>query len=1185
MLKNIRLHLEKDESKQAELEQQQSDKIQQTFMRSLRAFRQYIPSVLPYIKDIKTQNMALICNKFGETNIVDYGIGRTFYGLHPEQEVNLQFDSIIEHCPYIAFRDVEKPSSEQQHSLNQLDSYQYQQDQKPLPTQLDVMVVLGIGLGKHILRLVKNYRIKHLIIYEPEVQFLQSSVLSVEWAEILSYATNKGTAIYLQMEKDARNLLDDMQELHQHFTFDGFYLYQHYNHPVFSSISYELKSKNWSRLLKDGFNYQLNQDVQQYLPMWTPQSDMAGFDDVNHAEDKLFKQNLAAFERYFPAIHKEFKDYSPKTWLPVKDVNGEINLVHKQALVSWYTESPKQECLLNFENFSEQPNKDGLVLGYNGTKLKHYTHYQFVNQMEPLLEKAEEQQGQLPDTIKSLILFGIGTGYQLEEMFRQHVVEKLFICEPNRDFFYASLFAIDWSSILQTVDQTDARIYINIGDDGSHLFRDLLNQFYSVGPYILSSTYFYQSYYNANLVQAIAQLREQLQIVISMGEYYDHARFGIAHTTEVINRDYSLLSANAGKKLSFDDKEVPVFLVGNGPSLDTSIEAIKEWGDRAIVVSCGTSLQVLHKQGIVPDFHAEIEQNRSTFDWCCRVGDFDYLKKISLISCNGIHPDTCDLFKDVYVAFKEGESSTTSALEVLGEHNFTKLKFAFPTVSNFVMNLFTSMEFTQLYLLGVDLGFVDNKHHHSKQSGYYDNSGKEMYDYAAKNNTSLVVPGNFRKTVFTKHEFKVSKAILEQSLANSKVDCFNCSDGARVAGATPLKIEHMLITASQQQKHAALEAIKKQAFIEPNHSHDYLQKFEARFIPERLEFELGKMTERVAMPVETVADAEALIESQKRMLFASYQEGKSLLFFLLYGTVNYANAVFSKLIASSRDNQLSEAFSQAKALWLTTLEEIYQQSVNLRIAWDFSVSFAAKREQVLTARKSESATILCSYPNNIDKHFIQWTVLSLSAQCSVHSCKTAEALPQADCLMLIADNLEQDLMLLNHPHVAHAKLLLADSNPQLFNQLQQKTSAQPMALIYLADKVKTSQDIDMFVKGEKPYLRDSLVTIWLAKYFYSVELYSVFIPRLQYVAGKVEKISPLLVKIEQDLGDIEHYVEFPDYLAIPRKNVKIENALLDNLGNRGRLVGGNIQASSLLGRTLEKAQAKKLAQLMINGEL
>ncbi|MEP4298045.1 MAG: 6-hydroxymethylpterin diphosphokinase MptE-like protein, partial [Paraglaciecola sp.] len=537
---------------------------------------------------------------------------------------------------------------------------------------------------------------------------------------------------------------------------------------------------------------------------------------------------------------------------------------------------------------------------------------------------AEEEVGALPDKIASIIMFGLGAGYQLEKLLDEHIVEKLFICEPNPDFFYGSLFAIDWQEIFETVEKSESRIYLNIGDDGTNLFRDLLNQFYSIGPYILSSTYFYQSYHNASLNSAISQLREQLQVVISMGEYFDHAYYGIAHTKEGMKRKTPILTANPADKLSYDDKEVPIFIVGNGPSLDSSIEAIKEWQGQSIVVSCGTALQALHRQNITPDFHAEIEQNRSTFDWAVLVGDLEYLKDITLLSCNGIHPDTCELYKDVMVAIKEGESSTVSALTVLGRENYEVLQNAFPTVSNFVCDLFSCMGFTSIYLIGVDLGFVSVKHHHSKSSGYYQEDGQETYDYSEKNNTSLIVPGNFRPTVNTKHEFKVSRQVIEQvTAAKPKAQSFyNCSDGAKIQGTLPIRPDDLLIVATFEQKQRTLDVLKTTVFSS-NGLENYSEKFERQFSQELLLQEISAFDTLLEKEITCAEDLEFIINKQKEMLFTSYKTGKSLLFYYLYGTVNYANAVLTKLLTNRVDIlDIQDICYQAKEKWSQTIDVI-----------------------------------------------------------------------------------------------------------------------------------------------------------------------------------------------------------------------------------------------------------------------
>jgi hypothetical protein len=949
MLKNIRLHIEKDEQKQAELDEKIAAHILTTHNGNLNAFQRNIPSLLPYVKNTDLANYSIFINKYGENNIVDYGMGRTFYGFHPEEEVLEQLSRIEQHCPEVVFqRNMLHREDNSTTSLNieTLESAKIKNQQAPMPYEIECLVVLGCGLGIHLSHLLKQHKIKNLLIYEPELQYFQCSIMTTSWQDVFSLAKVHNTAIFLQLEKDGRDLIQDVNELIEHSAISSFHLYKHYNHQVFDSLHKDLSERSWSEIENSGFKIKSKDSYLDYLPMWTPNIDLAKLSLLTAPNDKL-KNNLNAFKQYFPEIYEEFKDYTPQKWLPIANSEGEVNLLKIDSLHTWYGESAKHDCTLNFENFNEQPNKDGLILGYRGTKLAHYIHYQFVKETEELLKQAEEEVGALPDKVPSIIMFGLGVGYQLEKLLDEHTVEKLFICEPNPDFFYASLFAIDWQTIFETVEKSETRIYLNIGDDGTNLFRDLLNQFYAIGPYILNSTYFYQSYYNASLNSAISQLREQLQVVISMGEYFDHAYYGIAHTKEGMKRGIPVLAANPASKLSYDDKDVPIFIVGNGPSLDNSIEAIKEWKGQAIIVSCGTTLQALHRHGITPDFHAEIEQNRSTFDWAVLIGDLDYLKNITLISCNGIHPDTCDLYKDVMIAFKEGESSTVSALNVLGRKNFTALLNAFPTVSNFAIDLFSTIGFTNIYLIGVDLGFVDVKHHHSKSSGYYQEDGKETYDFTKSANTSLIVPGNFRPTVNTKHEFKVSRQIIEQ-VTNAKPkgqEFYNCSDGAKIQGALPIRPDELLIVVTENQKTQIVEKLKTKIFM-TNKLNNYSERFEKQFSQKLLIEELSALQTLLEKDVTCKDDAQKIINKQKEMLFASYKKGNSLLFYYLYGTVNYANAVLTKLHYKTSSNELAlpKGFEQAKEKWLDSLSQI-KQMISAKELEDFDVSSFRKMKR------------------------------------------------------------------------------------------------------------------------------------------------------------------------------------------------------------------------------------------------
>lgn len=969
MLKNIRLHLETDEDKQLLLEEKLALHLVDTLNENINSFQRNIPSVVPYISNVNETNLAIFCNKFGEYNIVDYGLGRTFYGLHPSDEIQSQVDNYVKNSSYVHFDSHDAgttPTSElatdtcrQALDVKSLCAYKKMEGMGHLPDHIPCLVVFGCGLGLHIQQLLENYKIKNLIVYEPEAQYFKCSNMALSWKNILETARSSGTSLFLQLEKDGRNLIDDIEELRTVESLDGFYYFQHYNHPMFNTVTEQLDSQSWHSLKKQSLSGRISEGYKEYTGIWSPKLSLDSYNSVE-IESALFQQNMKAFSRYYPDIHEKFVDYQPQNWLPVRNQSNQINIIKKSSLVPWYGENPADECAINFSSFTEQPNKDGVVLGYDGKKLQHYLHYKFVKKTQKLLEEIEENIGSLPDNIQSLIMFGLGSGYQLEILLKEHNVEKLFLCEPNPDFFYASLFAIDWNRILSDIESSDTRLYLNIGDDGKNLFRDLLSQFYSIGPYILNNTYFYQGYYNSALNESIAQLREQLRVVITMGEYFDHAYYGIAHTKEALDRGYATLKKSPAKFLQYEDKQVPVFLVGNGPSLDQSISMLKEWQHNAIIVTCGTSLQVMQRHGIKSDFHAEIEQNRTTYDWANLIDDPEYLKSVSLISCNGIHPDTCSLYKDVYVVFKEGESSTVSTLEIMGSKNFETLQFAFPTVANFACNLFSALGCADIYLIGIDLGFIDNKHHHSKDSRYYQEDGSEVYNYAEKQNTSLVVPGNFRKAVNTKHEFKLANQIIEESIRKSRntSSFYNCSDGARISGASPLSLANVLITSSKEQKASAILRIKTEAF-ENIQGQGFSEKYESKYSKDTLKRELGIFDQIINTPITSVKEAEALINKQKELLFFSYRKAESLLFYYLYGTVNYANAMLSKLLSASNDPEcVLKIFNEGLRCW----QDSYAQFVKLINSesknFDTSAYQVFSREALLLNKHTQDKSIL-----------------------------------------------------------------------------------------------------------------------------------------------------------------------------------------------------------------------------------
>lgn len=172
-----------------------------------------------------------------------------------------------------------------------------------------------------------------------------------------------------------------------------------------------------------------------------------------------------------------------------------------------------------------------------------------------------------------------------------------------------------------------------------------------------------------------------------MGDFFDYVKYGVVYIIWSVEQGIFYLKKCVDKLLSWDYKNILVFIVGNGFLLDGLISIIKEYQYSVIVISCGIVLQMLYCYGIKLDFYVEIEVNCLIFDWVVRIGDLDYLKQIILISCNGIYLDICGLYKDVLLVLKEGEFFMVFLIELFGkQYLFEIVSYVYLIVINFVVN-------------------------------------------------------------------------------------------------------------------------------------------------------------------------------------------------------------------------------------------------------------------------------------------------------------------------------------------------------------------------------------------------------------------------------------------------------------------------------------------------------------------
>jgi len=910
MLSLIGDFLHVDTEVQALTEQRTAIQLHQSLQSNLLFFKKFNPELFNQVVRHQVSRYSVFCTKTGDLNIVEAASGRVLYTSDPTREVQTEVASFCQAAPVVSLLDNVR--------LNHVQAIETK----------SVILSFGIGAGLHLEPLLKRAAPSILVIYEAELDLFVSSLHIIDWEKIFAVANTTDTQISLQIGNSGVSIAADLIELTEMLpNLSQFFLYRHLAHPVSDEVFNYLRDQSGQRdkLLQHNRQFVGYNEEQFFVAERLP-AGLANQTYPDITENTIFTQNMLALQQFYPALYKIFTDYQPQHWHCVDD-NGSFNLWCSQRSGLFYHDL-QIDSVRMVERYLKSPLDNQIILNQGGVeKFPSYVHYQAIKKLQPILTNLQPRVFDEHADVDNLIILGVGLGRHIELLLQQRVVKNLFIFEPNIDFFYASLFVTDWATLLTKVEAKQQRFYFNIGGSGDEYFHDIMLQYYQTGAYGIAKSQIFPAFLTPGMRRALNKLQSQLRIIVAMGENFDHVRFGIAHTYQSLCLGHRFLKQHRHNIDTKSLQDIPVFVVGNGPSLDESYAYIKEHREQVIVVSCGTALRSLYRLGITPDFHAEIEQNRATHSWISQVQDSAWLKSIALLSVNGVHPETAALFKSVYLAFKDGESSTNFFRSVLQEQkiHISSLSHAYPTVSNFALDFFSELGFKQLYLLGIDLGYLSAENHHSKHSAYYHNGGEGVMDAETIFASGLRVRGNFRRQVQTKPEFDFSRSILEMTIAKAAKGTYfyNCSDGAYIHGAMPLRPENILINNVSPSVVSQFNDLFDQLFYT-----EQLTGYAAVFADVIQQYDFTKIVDELLMmlqDVQSYTDAKQLIEAQWQYFIESYNSDNKLGFYLLCGSIIYMLSVLTRLLPISTQTETQEielkTFNNVLQIWREYLQQ------------------------------------------------------------------------------------------------------------------------------------------------------------------------------------------------------------------------------------------------------------------------
>ncbi len=510
----------------------------------------------------------------------------------------------------------------------------------------------------------------------------------------------------------------------------------------------------------------------------------------------MFSRNLAFFKEALPSIYEQFKDYTPTEIKIIIQDNGTIDLANINLdnklvygsdpiefaanTVKGYVECPLAQRLnpsetevLNMDSESHTPNINKIIRDLNAINL-------------------DQSRAPLDARTEFMFMLGVGFGYQITELLKHTDIQHLVIAETNLDIFFASLHTLDWSALNDKFSDQHKTLNIILGQTPEMFTQMVAHHAQQIGIFNLAKPYIFTHLSSNELITATASFLQNVPIIAGALGYFDDEKVGLTHSINNFKNKIPFMKNHGFLQKRFVDK--PVFLIANGPSLDIAKDFIAENREKAILVSCGSSLSSLYKLGIKPDFHVELERTHPIKEWIEVTTPQDFRDGITLLAVNTVHPDLPKLFNKTGMALKYNDLGGTFIEKYISDAEFSvTLGACNPTVSNAGLSFCAALGFTNIYLFGIDLGFPEGNKHHSEHSFHYDIKDEDIDSFQLampEDDEEFKLPANFGGNVISNRLFLRSKLNLEAILKDCKaINCYNTCNGVLIENARPTKVE------------------------------------------------------------------------------------------------------------------------------------------------------------------------------------------------------------------------------------------------------------------------------------------------------------------------------------------------------------------------------------------------------------
>ncbi len=300
-------------------------------------------------------------------------------------------------------------------------------------------------------------------------------------------------------------------------------------------------------------------------------------------------------------------------------------------------------------------------------------------------------------SIDTIAILGVGAGYHLEELFDTYPTKNKVVIEPDIGVFVKLMTVRDIRHLITAKntlfivsDNTEhiAKVFLGLREDGqidSVLFTELLSYRTAYDEWWTSLKKDFIKY------SKLHEININTSVVFSK-DWIENFFENIIQLIQSVNLD------------SYESrlKGVPAVIVSAGPSLNKNLHLINKIKDKAVIISAGSSINILEKNGVTPHIMVGVDGGEGE----SRIFNNVKASDIYFAYSSSIHHEGLKNYKGPKLYFKTNVLEYTSWFEKEMDLNTKDLRSG-ASVSNLALDIARLMGCDPIILVGQDLSYAN----------------------------------------------------------------------------------------------------------------------------------------------------------------------------------------------------------------------------------------------------------------------------------------------------------------------------------------------------------------------------------------------------------------------------------------------------------------------------------------------